>query len=171
MFLALAGCILCTKFRDGMPQLLQNLVTQQHNLLSFFANAVFLIFSSARRSMHCISFSRTSLPFSVLTNFVTENANSFIRCAFCWGFLFLIILVHCIEFCLYICCQHLSRSLFNVKILRHLRQYVMVGSSSPPTALARSKIGAYCRTSAALRSVFHDCKSCTEYRSPESLVQ
>ena len=47
----------------------------------------------------------------------------------------------------------------------------MVGSSSPTTALARSKIGAYCRISAALTSVFHDCKSCTDDRSPESLVQ
>ena len=47
----------------------------------------------------------------------------------------------------------------------------MVGSSSPTTALARSKIGAYYRISAALTSVFHDCKSCTDDRSPESLVQ
>ena len=36
----------------------------------------------------------------------------------------------------------LSRSLFKAKILQHLRWYVMVGSSSPPTVLARSKIGA-----------------------------
>ena len=47
----------------------------------------------------------------------------------------------------------------------------MVGSSSPTTALARSKIGAYCRISAALTSVFHDCKSCTDDKSPYSLVQ
>ena len=43
----------------------------------------------------------------------------------------------------------------------------MVGSSSPTTVLARSKIGTYCRISAALTSVCHDCKSCTDDRSPE----
>ena len=47
----------------------------------------------------------------------------------------------------------------------------MVGSSSPPTVLVRSKIGAYCRISATLTSVFHGCKSFTDDRSPESLVQ
>ena len=47
----------------------------------------------------------------------------------------------------------------------------MVGSSSPPTVLARFKIGAYFRISAVLTSVFYDCKSCTDDRSPESLVQ
>ena len=47
----------------------------------------------------------------------------------------------------------------------------MVGSSSPTTVLARSKIGAYCRILAALTSVFHGYKSCTDDRSPESFVQ
>ena len=65
----------------------------------------------------------------------------------------------------------LSRSLFIVKLLRHLRWYVMVGSSSPTIVFARSKIGAYCRISAALTSVFHDYMSCTNDRSPEYLVQ
>ena len=47
----------------------------------------------------------------------------------------------------------------------------MFGSSSPTTVLARSKMGVYCRISAAHTSVFHDCKSCSDDRSPESLIQ
>ena len=47
----------------------------------------------------------------------------------------------------------------------------MFGSSSSATVLARSKMGAYNRISAARTSVFHNCKSCSDDRSPESLIQ